>query len=356
MTDLRPAGIVPIEMAQTPDIFLTSGADVPLSELAEWVAGRLNQRVRRVFPAARWQRWLRGSVTGAERSSVGAITFGQGALEQVSLSAGRGVMGRAASIPIFHVPAIGELHTAARWMRALPDNASSRLVVFDASSDAKLGRLGVPPEKRVVLPVHSGRASGERAAIRESLGIAPEEQIVLACGPSHPESAHDLVLWAVGILHILDERCRVLITGNDWMTKRLQNFAEGTGSERLAVFAPALHTHEAVAVADLVCAVAPGEDYLHPVATAMAARKPIVATATVAHCHLLTSGHNSVLLAKAAPRLLGQEIQGLLQDSALAHRLAEGAGADAYRQCSPSDAWAAWQEMLEGARATAGWR
>jgi glycosyltransferase involved in cell wall biosynthesis len=118
--------------------------------------------------------------------------------------------------------------------------------------------------------------------LREQLGIAPDDRIILAPGESTKQAGHKLALHATSILHVLDKRCRLLLWGRGreiaavaWLgTKLRQDRLTIDAEQRLG---RAIEFEQLLLVAD-VALVTPGVAApVLPIALCMAAGLPIIA-------------------------------------------------------------------------------
>ncbi len=98
--------------------------------------------------------------------------------------------------------------------------------------------LAVPDDSAATLPATSRSA---RNALRAELGFSSSDIVIVAPGESTRHSDHRLAVWVALLLHVLDERCRLLLWGRGDKSEQMQRFADGMNFEKFVVSAePAL--------------------------------------------------------------------------------------------------------------------
>jgi glycosyltransferase involved in cell wall biosynthesis len=172
------------------------------------------------------------------------------------------------------------------------------------------------------------------AALRRALGIGDDDFVLLAPGESTRPAAHERAAWAGSILHVVDERFRVLLWGRGEQLRRAATLGRKLRQPALVTVAehalgrPAAFD-ELLAAADALLVTARGRVSPLPVGLAMAAGVPVVSAETPL-IRELSAGHPVALVARDdTPRSLAQCVLELRADPSLRQRLAVPARAAA---------------------------
>jgi glycosyltransferase involved in cell wall biosynthesis len=263
------------------------------------------------------------------RESDAIHAFGPGCLTAAALAFGG---------PIIYTPIGTPGRAELRWLRAVRACRRLSCIVPSSALERLLWRGGLAPEAvRVIRPgVDFSMVKRRRDdRLRSALGLAARDRVVLAAGETDESSGHADALWAVSILHHLDDRWKVLVWGRGGRTYSLRRFARAIGgADVLRVASDVLgwdsEFEQLLSAADLVVAPARGIVPTLPLAICMAAGLPIVASATEATGELLEDRHTALLVQPRAPRLLAQKLLQIQEDAELQWRLADRASAEAY--------------------------
>jgi glycosyltransferase involved in cell wall biosynthesis len=196
-----------------------------------------------------------------------------------------------------------------------------------------LARIGVAPGRIQV--VHNAidpdwgacdRSPEAARALRSSLGVAPEEKVLLVVGRLSREKDHVTLLRAVHAL------------GNAAPPFRLRIVVVGDGPERSAILEAAgalglsgsllLTGHVASAapyfgIADVAVLCSRSEGSPNALLEAMAASVPIVATAVGGIPEMVSHQRNGLLIPPADPAALAAALRSVLGDPTLGRDLAE---------------------------------
>jgi glycosyltransferase involved in cell wall biosynthesis len=208
-----------------------------------------------------------------------------------------------------------------------------RVVCTTPTQHRALVAQGIPAARCVVIrpAVDAPRVAGAaRADVRSQLGLSDDDFVLLASGESTRAAAHERAVWVGSILHVTDERYRVLL----WGRGRRLDAATGLGrklaqrglviSAERALGRPVEYADLAAAAdAALVTADAPAATL--PVSVAMAAGVPVVSAERPELAELIVDGVTGLTVAKPAPRLLAQRVLDLRAQPALARALAGNA-------------------------------
>jgi glycosyltransferase involved in cell wall biosynthesis len=222
----------------------------------------------------------------------------------------------------------------ATWLRQVNRAIGRRevdVVCATAARRRAIVRGGVPPAqchlvRPPVDPVISNSSS--RPEIRKRLGLRAQDYVLLAPGESTREANHELAVWAASILHVVDERYRILLWGRGPRLNRAAGLGQKLRQEGLVVVAEwALRREvdfsEIVAAADAVLVTARESIPLLPPATAMATGVPVVAAGMSELSEIVTDRETGLVVAAdaASARSLAQGVLELRGDPQLATAL-----------------------------------
>jgi glycosyltransferase involved in cell wall biosynthesis len=173
------------------------------------------------------------------------------------------------------------------------------------------------------------------AALRERLGFAPEDRVILAVGEHTHAAHHTAALWAAGILHVLDPRNKVLLWGRGPRAGYLVRFSTKVGQPGLiAVADDALgrrtEFEELLPAADVAIVSATGLTPTLPISITMAAGLPIVSSVTYTTGELLEDRHTALMVPNPSPKLLAKRVTELYDDPQLQWSIADMARTEAY--------------------------
>lgn len=227
-----------------------------------------------------------------------------------------------------------------RWLRAVLHYRDVRVVFPSDVMQQWYVERGVPIGRcRLIRPgvdfsvIHKRRNS----ALREHLGFSDADRVMLLVGPSTRANDHEAALWGAAILHVLDQKYRVLALGDGPRTASLIHFARSQKQPKLFTVAPSEMSFESLfPAADLLLATPSQAVPIWPLAAAMASGLPIAGVASRAASELLEDRHTALLARTSTPKDLARRILDLEDDPALAARLGEQARTEAYEYFSMS--------------------
>ena len=161
----------------------------------------------------------------------------------------------------------------------------------------------------------------DRAGLRRELGLEPDDEVVIHVGGMRPVKDHATLIRAFARAHAARPRARLLIVGGDP--------ASGRGSELVAL-ARELGVGDAVRFAgvrrdvprlllasDVYVNSSLYEGMSNTILEAMAARRPVVATAVGGTVDLVLEGETGFLVPARGDEAMGDRIAGLLADPSL---------------------------------------
>jgi len=240
----------------------------------------------------------------------------------------------------------GRVHQSAvkilsRWMYA----SCAKVIAVSMATREAILRLGTAPEK--VEPILNGispqdlvASAGGRARVRAELGLPEKACVVLLMARLCEQKGQRLLLEAAKMLPVKDLGLSLLLVGKDQEGQGqyeayLRRMARECGLSDCVVFAG--HRDD---VADIYAAsdiaVLPSTADSCPIAVleAMAAKVPVVATATTGACELLEAGISGLIVPLDRADLLAEALRRLAVDPSLRERLAASAYARVTAQFS----------------------
>jgi glycosyltransferase involved in cell wall biosynthesis len=196
--------------------------------------------------------------------------------------------------------------------------------------------------------------------MRERLGIRDDDYVILAPGESTQASDHDLAVWAASILHVVDQRYRVLLWGRGPRLGRAAGLGAKLRQQGLVVVAEwklggATAFADIIPAADAVLVAARSSAPTLPVAMAMAAGVPVVAVATPEVSEFISEREMALTVSPeaASARTLAQRVLDLRMDLETAHARATRAREHAVRTFSADEFTRQMQVLYEQVAARA---
>jgi glycosyltransferase involved in cell wall biosynthesis len=178
----------------------------------------------------------------------------------------------------------------------------------------------------------------ERANLRKSLGIEPEERIILNIGRFSPEKAHADLIRAIGRVHAaVPGAWKVVLVGAGPEQNAVRDLVAQLGLRDRIIFA-GFHAKVATfyAISDIFALPSHSEGSPNVILEAMAARVPIAATAAGGTPETVTDQETALLSPVGDIEKLAGSIIRLLTEESLGPRLAEAAFRRAAEEFSPA--------------------
>jgi glycosyltransferase involved in cell wall biosynthesis len=233
-------------------------------------------------------------------------------------------------------------YPSARWSVAVV-RAADCVVAISGFIQREYVARGIDPRRiRVIYNgIDAARYdfSGDTTDLRASLGLAADDKVVLLPGRLSRYKGQLELLEALPTILAAEPRVRCVFAGYD--SPELGDLvvpgagsvgavvqlraAELRVSERLVLTGATTRMAELQAAADVVVVPSWAEPFGLVVAEAMAAGRPIVGAAAGAIPELITDSVSGLLVPPRAPAALAAAVVRLLQDRALAQRLAREA-------------------------------
>jgi len=243
---------------------------------------------------------------------------------------------------IMDIPAITHHHDMefgpwyVRWIdRCLAPVTARAIAVSESVAEACRVRRHLPRERTVVVPnaVHGRWVVPEDPARcrerRRALGIPLDAPLVGSVTRFHPVKDLPVLLQAVHRMRTTPPP-HLLLVGDGPERGALERTMRALGiSERTHCVGFQDDARPYVALMDVMVVCSLHEGFSTALLEAMALGRPVVATATGGMSELVRDGRNGVLVPPHDPQRLADAVQRLLEEPALASRLAAQARRDA---------------------------
>lgn len=238
-----------------------------------------------------------------------------------------------------------------RW--SLP--SATRVITVCGPFAERLAREGVRPERisvrhnSVVAPPRV--SAEERRAIRNKLGVAEGESLVLAVGRLSHEKGHADLVAALAALRGLDPglNFKLVVVGEGPERVRVEGAAREAGLAGRVVFAGhAADVRPFYAAADVLALPSHSEGSPNVLLEAMAAGLPVVATSVGGVPEIADDGESALLVPPRDAPAFAAALGRLLTDAELAQRLGTNASARVVAQFSPEAYARALVEIYRG--------
>lgn len=215
-----------------------------------------------------------------------------------------------------------------RW--SLP-NADRILTVCNAFA-RELAAVTRTPEASILVQHNAIRPAPPAspaavAELRNDLGIADDEQVILSVGRLSKEKGHaDLIAAFRQLVTDRSENYRLVIVGDGPERNRLQSLAEdGRFADRVRFTGQVANVQPFYALADVFVMASHSEGSPNALLEAMAAGVPVVATAVGGVPEIVTHNETALLVQPADPNALAAAISVLFCEPVLRARLAANA-------------------------------
>ena len=239
--------------------------------------------------------------------------------------------------PIVFSPASETRGRTIQWLRAVSSYRRVETICPTSTLHRRLVERGVPLARcHLIRPgVEFNRVKRRRdPLLREHLGFAENDYVILATGESARGAAHRDAVWATSILHVADSKYKLLVWGRGLMTSTVESFGRGIMPDAVRSAERRLGRRvdfeELLPAADMIVVTARGAVATLPIAISMAAALPIVATVTPTVAELLEDRHTALMTAPGKPRMFARRMLDLIEDSSAQWTLADMARTEAY--------------------------
>jgi glycosyltransferase involved in cell wall biosynthesis len=224
------------------------------------------------------------------------------------------------------------LRLGKRWhtrLDALCARHADRVIaVSQATAEIMVRAEGVPASQITV--VHNGQDPladpdpDAVRALRDEIGVAPEDRPCLMLGRLHEEKGHFVLIEALPSVLSRHPRALVLVVGEGphraWMEEAV---ARNRLSGRVRFLGVRRDVPALMVVAEVVVVPSLAESFGFVALEAMALGRAVVAASTGGLPEIVVPGESGMLVAKGDARQLADGICRVLEDPALARRLGE---------------------------------
>jgi glycosyltransferase involved in cell wall biosynthesis len=240
--------------------------------------------------------------------------------------------------PIIYSPPPALTDRALRWLRSAMSYRTVYVVCAGANQHRRCLGHGISADRCALIRpgVDFARLRRRRDdSLRRRLRLASEDFVLLLVGESTRGASHLKGIWTAGILHVMDPAYKVIIWGRGPMAQTLRRHGLRMGAPTALRFAtdelgPDCDFDDLLPAADMVLVPAEGAVSTLPIAWAMGAGLPIVATASPVVSELLEDHHTALMTSHAVPRQIARRVLELREDASLQWSLADRARAEAY--------------------------
>lgn len=247
-------------------------------------------------------------------------------------------LGTRAALPIIFSPTDYPRRRDVRWVLSVMGHRNVQVICPTDTIRRRFVERGVPIERCHLIRPGIAFAKIRRRrdpALREALGIGPDDRVMLAPGESTRATAHEDSLFAATVLNVMDRRNRLLVWGRGPRAEALRRFSDRlqrpTFVDAHAMLRRPIAFEELFSAADevLIASIHPSVPTL-PICACMAAALPIVAVVTPTIAELLEDRHTALLVGKATPRVIAQRVLDLREDPDVQWSISDMARTEAY--------------------------
>jgi glycosyltransferase involved in cell wall biosynthesis len=222
--------------------------------------------------------------------------------------------------------------------------AADRVITVSRAFAQELVHIGIPPERICVLhnsidaATHAKACGRRESALKASLGLKGDEQIVLSVGRLSREKAHaDAIIALAYLRHLYPEiNAKLIIVGDgperDSIERLVRTLALG---KKVMLVGRVNDTLPYYAISDLMVLPSHSEGSPNVLLEAMATGVPVVATEVGGVPEIIAHDWSGLLVAPRNPRNMAEAIARVLKDAQLAQRLARNARAEVVAKHSP---------------------
>jgi glycosyltransferase involved in cell wall biosynthesis len=239
---------------------------------------------------------------------------------------------------VLHTPVPELREKSVRWLRAVMAHRDAQIVTSTATQRRMLLTRGVAPDRcHLVRPGVAFARVGRRRdrELRAALGFDDGDVVMLAVGESTRGANHRIAAWGASILHVLDDRYKLLVWGRGEEMPIVRAFPRQQGLSQLMAVAEdrlsrSTEFEALLPAADVVLNTPTAPTATLPLAICMAAGLPIVSTVTYTVGELLEDRHTALMVSKAVPKAIAQRVIQLREDAELQWRVSDMARTEAY--------------------------
>ena len=219
------------------------------------------------------------------------------------------------------------------YVRWLYGRVDAVIAISAAARDALVAR-GVEAERITIVPsgvAVEAFAGLDRARARAELGVPADVRVAAIVGALHGRKGHAVLIAALGELAKRGRAPLVLAAGDGPERARLEALAAATGvADRVRWLGRCDDVRPVLAAADVVVAPSLAEGLGVAAIEALAASRPVVASAVGGLRELVRDGREGVLVPAEDARALAAALDRVLSDDSLRARLGSDAALRAH--------------------------
>jgi len=216
-----------------------------------------------------------------------------------------------------------------RARRPAGPRSGNRLTIPTGAGREALIRSGLDGCEIHVLPPPArplSDAEARRRYVRRKLGITDSQRLLAAPGEMLRGAGHKYASWAHAIVRQILSDVVLLMPGGGPVERHVRFFAATTGYDDEVFFTgDRFCIEDVLAAADVAVFLAEKDVGVAPLAAAMAAGLPIVATRTSQVAELAPHEQAALLSPPRDPRAASASLLRVIEDSSLAQRLGQAA-------------------------------
>lgn len=221
----------------------------------------------------------------------------------------------------------------ARWYTSREDRTPVHFIVSAAVPQRELARHGVPSRACALIrdSVDFAALNAARSTdVRSELRLDRDDRALLLLPPMARHAGHFHAAWAALLAQVVRGDVRLIVPGGA-ESGRIERLVRETGfGAMLRTTGDAFALPQLLGAADLVLFLPPGRASVAALAWAMAAGKPILASAVWTVTELLADGHNGWLVRASDPRAAARRVVDALDRPDALRDLTALARAQAY--------------------------
>ena len=220
-------------------------------------------------------------------------------------------------------------HRVFLWLNRITYHLAHRVLANSEAVGALVASEGFPRARISVIPnfveTHAFEppAPSVLVAWRTELGVAPDDEVVGIVANLHAVKDHATLLRALPAIVTERPRARLVIVGDGADRQALEALATALGVRDRVSFAGHRPQHPTMHwLFDVSTLCSLSEGFPNSVVEAMAAGRPVVATAVGGVPDVVVDGETGFLVPPSSPAVLADRIVCLLGDPALRQRMA----------------------------------
>lgn len=200
---------------------------------------------------------------------------------------------------------------------------TSCFVALNADIRLELGCHGVPPERIVSIPngvsILPPQTPRKKIEARQTLGLAPHDQIITSVGNLHPKKNHRLLLEALRLMAEMGYRPSAIIVGEGPLRGELEEYSDSYGMRhQVQLVGSVSNVFDYLYASDVFVLPSRTEGLSNALLEAMSIGLPVVATDIAGNRELIENGVQGLLVPLDDAQALALSLVKLLPDGKLA--------------------------------------